>query len=100
MGKSADGSVYGCVIFDSTINRDFVGPEDEEFFMPIKKGSYSFIDHDSYLECLKLKPATAEKLLGGKFEGTLSSEHLAEAKRLVQLSRRHDFITLKMFGLI
>lgn len=100
MGKAEDGSVYGCVVFDSEINRDYVGPGDEEFYLPIKKGSYNFIDHDSYLECLKLKPATAEKLLNGKFEGTLSEEHMAAAKNLVKLSRRHNFITLKLYGII
>lgn len=100
MGVAADGSVYGCVVFDSEINREYIGPDEDEFFLPIKKGSYSFIDYDSYLECLKLKPATAEKLLSGKFEGTLSSVHMAEAKKLVQLSRRHDYIMLKMYGII
>lgn len=100
MGKAEDGSVYGCVVFDSEINSDYVSPGDEEFYLPIKKGSYSFIDHDSYLECLKLKPATAEKLLKGKYEGTLSEEHMTAAKNLVKLSRRHNFITLKMYGII
>ena len=100
MGKAADGSVYGCLVFDSEINREYVEPGDEEFYLPIRQGSYDFIDHDSYLECLKLKPATAEKLLSGKYEGMLTAEHLATAKNLVKMSRRHNFITLKMYGII
>lgn len=100
MGKAADGSIYGCAVFDSKINRDYISPGDEEFFIPISKGKYSFIDHDSYLECLKLKPATAEKLLNGKLEGHLIQEDLDEAMRLVKLSRRHDHILLKMYGII
>ena len=82
------------------INREYVEPGDEEFYLPIEQGSYEFIDHDSYLECLKLKPATAEKLLSGKYEGMLTAEHLATARNLVKLSRRHNFITLKMYGII
>ena len=100
MGKAADGSVYGCAVFDSKINRDYISPGDEEFFIPIKAGKYSFIDHDSYLECLKLKPATSEKLLSGKLEGELDEADLNEALRLVKLSRRHDHILLKMYGII
>ena len=100
MGKTDDGSVYGCVVFDSGINRGYVAPGDEDLYLPIQKGSYSFIDHDSYLECLKLKPATAEKLLAGKYEGTLSTAHMVAAKELVKQSRRHNFITLKMYGII
>lgn len=73
---------------------------DEEFFIPIKAGKYYFIDHDSYLECLKLKPATSEKLLSGKLEGELDEADLNEALRLVKLSRRHDHILLKMYGII
>lgn len=65
MGKAEDGSVYGCVVFDSEINSDYVSPGDE-----------------------------------GKYEGTLSEEHMTAAKNLVKLSRRHNFITLKMYGII
>lgn len=100
LGKADDGSVYGCVIFDSAINREYVEPVDEEFYLPIKQGSYPFIDHDSYLECLKLKPATAEKLLAGTAEGKLKQEDFDAAIRLVRMSRRHSFILLKMYGII
>ena len=100
LGKTEDGSLLGCVVFDSMINRDYVSPGDEDFYIPIKQSRYSFIDHDSYLECLKLKPATAEKLLAGKFEGKLREEDLSKAKELVKLSRRHNFITLKLYGII
>ena len=64
------------------------------------KGRYSFIDHDSFLECLELKPATAEKLLAGKAEGQLSAQDLQEALKLVKMSRRHSFILLKMYGIL
>lgn len=99
MGKTEDGSMFGCVVFDSEMNREYVPPGDEIFFMPIPAGRYPFIDHDSVLECLKLKRATAEKLLLGKAEGKLMREDLEEALKLVGMSRRNDIITLKMFGI-
>ena len=100
MGKASDGSVYGCVVFDSKMNRNYIEPGDEDFYLPIKEGKYPFLDHDSFLECLELKPATAEKLLSGKAEGKLNPEDLRDALKLVKMSRRHSFILLKMFGII
>lgn len=82
------------------MNRNYIEPGDEDFYLPIKEGKYPFLDHDSFLECLELKPATAEKLLSGKAEGKLSPEDLREALKLVKMSRRHSFILLKMFGII
>ena len=100
IGKTSDGSVYGCVVFDSDMNREYVEPGEEEFYLPIQAGRYSFIDHDSYLECLELKPATAEKLLAGRVEGTLRPDDLQEAMKLVKMSRRHSFVLLKTFGIL
>ena len=100
MGKAQDGSVYGCIVFDSAINREYVEPGEEEFYLPIREGRYPFIDHNSYLECLELKPATAEKLLAGKAEGKLNSEDFEAALKLVRMSRRHSYILLKMYGII
>lgn len=99
MGKTEDGSLFGCVVFDSAMNREYVSPGDELFFMCIPSGRYPFIDHDSVLDCLKLKPATAEKLLLGKPEGRLNQEDFQKALELVNLSRRNDYFTLKMFGM-
>lgn len=99
MGKSDDGSLFGCVIFDSSINREHVSPGDEEFFIPVPKGKYSFIDHDSYIECLKLKPATVTKLRKGKAEGRLQPDDLAKALKLVKFSRRNGPMILKMYNI-
>ena len=74
MGKTEDESLFGCVVFDSDMNREYVPPGDDIFYIPIPKGRYPFIDHDSVLECLKLKPASPEKLLLGKAEGKLLQE--------------------------
>jgi len=100
MGKSDDGCLFGCVIFDSSINRDYVGPGDDEFFIPVPKGKYSFIDHDSYIECLKLKSATVSKLRKGKAEGRLLPDDLAKALELVKLSPRNGPMVLRMYNIV
>jgi len=100
MGKSDDGSLFGCVIFDSSINREHVSPGYEEFFIPVPKGKYSFIDHDSYIECLKLKPATVGKLRKGKAEGKLLPEDLAKALELVKLSPRNGPMLLSLYNIV
>lgn len=100
MGKSDDGSLFGCVIFDSSINRDYIGPGDDEFFIPVPKGKYNFIDHDSYIECLKLKPATVSKLKKGKAEGRLLPDDLAKALELVKLSPRNGPMVLRMYNIV
>ena len=40
MGKAQDGSLYGCVVFDSKINKSYLTPGTEEFYIPIAKGTY------------------------------------------------------------
>lgn len=99
LGIADDGSLMGCVVFDSKINREHVEPGDEEFFIPIPKGSYSFIDHDSYLECLKLKPATLYNIRHGKAEGHLTDEDLRKALELAKMSRRNSPITLNVYNI-
>lgn len=69
MGMAADGSIYGCAAFDSEVNRDYLQPGTEGFYLKLGAGTYSFLDKDSVIDCLKLKPATADKLLSGKYEG-------------------------------
>ena len=70
-----------------------------EFFMPIAAGDYSFLSHDSYLDCSKLKPAVAEKLLEGQYMGVMKPKHMTEAKRLICMSPRESYIHLRKYGL-
>lgn len=99
MGVDGKDNIYGGVVFDSKINLNHVSPMMMEFFMPITVTDYPFLTHDSYLDCMKLKPAVAEKLLDGQLKGILKTEHLAEAKRLICMSPRESFIHLKKYGL-
>lgn len=99
MGIDEEGNIYGGVVFDSEINRNHVSPMMMEFFMPIAASEYAFLTHDSYLDCSKLKPAVAEKLLAGELKGVLKPAHMTEAKRLICMSPRESFIHLRKYGL-
>ena len=89
----------GCVVFDSEKNREHIEPGYDEFFIPISQGKYSFIDHDSFLECLRLKPATLSNIRHGKAEGRLTDEDLQKALELTKKSNRNSIITLKAYNI-
>lgn len=99
MGISDDGSLMGCVVFDSEKNREHIEPGYDEFFIPISQGKYSFIDHDSFLECLRLKPATLSNIRHGKAEGRLTEDDLQKALELTKKSNRNSIITLVVYNI-
>lgn len=99
MGIADDGSLMGCVVFDSEKNREHIEPGYDEFFIPIPQGKYSFIDHDSFLECLKLKPATLSNIRHGKAEGCLTDDDLKKALELTKKSNRNSIMTLKAYNI-
>lgn len=99
LGKLADGRMCCCAVFDSQINKDFIPPDLRSFFLKVKGGEYTFLTHDSYIDCLEMKYATPTKLLSGKPEGRLTDEHLQKVLELVRMSPKHDFVKLSMYGL-
>lgn len=99
LGKLADGRMCCCAVFDSEINRDYIHPDLQSFFLPVKTGQYHFLTHDSYIDCLEMKYATPGKLQSGKPEGRLTEEDLQKVIDLVRQSPKHDFVKLKMYGL-
>lgn len=99
LGKLADGRMFCCAVFDSEINRDYIHPDYQSFFLPVKAGQYPFLTHDSYIDCLEMKYATPGKLLSGKPEGRLTDKDLSAVLELVRQSPKHDFVKLSMYGL-
>lgn len=99
MGRASDGSIYGCVHFNSELNREYIAPGYEEFYLPISKSEYSFLDHDSYIDCVKLKVASESKLLSGLFMGRIKEKHYNAIKQKVCLSPRNESLFLRMLGL-
>lgn len=99
MGIADDGSLMGCVVFDSKMNSNHIEPGNEEFYIPIAKGKYAFIKHDSYLECMKLKPATLYNIRHGKAEGKLNDDDLQKALELTKKSQRNTIVTLRAYNI-
>lgn len=99
MGIADDGSLMGCVVFDSEMNHEHIEPSNEEFYIPISKGKYTFIKHDSYLECMKLKPATLYNIRHGKAEGRLKDDDLQKALELTKKSQRNTIVTLRAYNI-
>jgi hypothetical protein len=100
MGFDNQGNIYGGVVFDSEINRNYVNPDFEDFFLPIPCSKYTFLDHDSYIDCRKLKPSTLETLLEGDFCGDIAHDDFSNIIKLLRMSPRETYVHLKSFGLI
>jgi len=100
MGFDNQGNIYGGVVFDSEINRDFVSYDFEDFFLPISCTKYSFLKHDSFIDCRKMKPSTLEKLLEGEFCGDIAQDDYQNVVKLLKMSPRETYVHLKSFGLI
>lgn len=99
MGMAPDGSVYGCVHFNSELNREYMVPGYEDFYLKISGSAYAFLTHDSYIDCVKLKEASAMKLLSGKYMGKIKEDHFKLIRQKVCLSPRNAPLFLKWLGL-
>lgn len=100
VGFDNQGNVYGGVVFDSVINRDFVSPDFEDFFLPISCSKYAFLEHDSYIDCRKMKPSALETLLDGDFCGNILEEDFSNIVKLLKMSPRETYVRLRSFGII
>ena len=100
MGFDSQGNIYGGVVFDSVINRNFVSHDFEDFFLPIPCSKYSFLEHDCFIDCRKMKPSTLEKLLEGEFCGDIAQDDYQNVVKLLKMSPRETYVHLKTFGLI
>lgn len=80
---------------DITPSHDF-----EDFFLPIPCSKYSFLEHDCFIDCRKMKPSTLEKLLEGEFCGDIAQDDYQNVVKLLKMSPRETYVHLKTFGLI
>lgn len=100
IGFDARGNVYGGVVFDSNINRDFISPDFIDFFLPIPCARYSFLTHDSYIDCRKMKPVLLSTLLTGDYCGMINASDYDNIIKLIKMSPRETYIRLRTFGII
>ena len=100
IGFDAHGNVYGGVVFDSNINRDFISLDFVDFFLPISSSRYSFLSHDSYIDCRKMKPVLLSTLLEGEYCGTIDAADFDNILKLIKMSPRETFVRLRTFGIL
>ena len=100
MGFDNQGNIYGGVVFDSEINRNFVNDDFEDFFLPIPCSKYSFLEHDSYIDCRRMKPSTLEKLIEGEFCGNIAQDDFSNIVKLLRMSPLETYVHLKTFGIM
>lgn len=100
VGFDNQGNIYGGVVFDSDINRNYISHDFEDFFLPIPKAKYSFLTHDSYIDCRRMKPSTLKTLLEGEFCGNIADDDYSNVVKLLKMSPMETFVRLRTYGLV
>lgn len=98
LGFDSEGNVYGGVIINSNINQR-IPQAVNDWQMPIKCSKYAFLEHDSFVDCSKLKSASANKFSTWKYLGSVESEDVEIILRTVKESPNETQEHLAMFGL-
>lgn len=99
LGFDEDGNVYGGVIFNSLVNLN-LPPFIQAMQHAIKKGSYGFLSHDSYIDCSSIKSVRKTKLLKSQHVGTLKTVDTIDVITKIKSNTRISKIELKRFGII
>jgi hypothetical protein len=100
IGFDEHGNIYGGVVFDSEINRDYVSPDFIDFFLPIPSARYSFLTHDSYIDCRRMKPVLLTTLLDGEYCGMIESVDFDNIIKLIKMSPLETYVHLKIYGIM
>ena len=100
IGFDEQGNVYGGVVFDSDINRYYISPAFVDFFLPISCSKYSFLTHDSYIDCRKMKPVLLSTLLEGDYCGEIEASDFNNIIKLIKMSPRETYVRLRTFGIL
>lgn len=98
LGFDKDGNVYGGVIINSNINPN-VPQSVKDWQMPIRQTKYPFLEHDSFVDCSKLKCASPEKFGQWKYLGVMEAEDVLLIQETIQSSPNETKAHLAMFGL-
>ena len=97
LGFDSEGNAYGGVIINSEINPN-IPQSMKNCHLHIECSKYSFLDHDSYVDCSKLKIANIEKFGKWQYLGFFSLEDV-QLITTIQGSPNETKEHLAMFGL-
>lgn len=98
LGFDSEGNIYGGVIINSNINQR-IPQAIKDWQMPIKCSKYAFLEHDSFVDCSKLKCASADKFSTWKYLGSVESEDVEIILGTIKESPNETQEHLAMFGL-
>ncbi len=99
LGWDDQGNAYGGVVFNSRVNLKL--PYNIQLYhYPIRKSAYSFLTHDSFIDCTSLMRVCGSQLTSATFRGALSQEHLEYVLGAVRESGTIPAIKLRMYGII
>lgn len=98
LGFDSEGNIYGGVIINSNINQR-IPQAVKDWQMPIKCSKYAFLEYDSFVDCSKLKSASADKFSTWKYLGSVESEDVEIILGTIKESPNETQEHLAMFGL-
>lgn len=98
LGKHADGTIFGGVVINSVINRS-IPPGRQRLLMPIKCSQYTFLEHDSFVDCSTLKTAKPEEYNKWQYKGNVSDEDVDIITGTLLESEYEDRAKMKLFGI-
>lgn len=96
LGVDDDGTIYGGVVINHAINPN-ISPKKQHLHHPISMSKYSFLEEDSFVNCVDLKTLSLEQLLLGEFLGNIQDDDLDIITMLVIQSPFSDNATLERF---
>ena len=98
LGFDSDGNVYGGVIINSNINQR-IPQSIKDWQMPIRCSDYPFLEHDSFVDCSRLKCASADKFNTWKYLGYIQLEDVEIIIGTIKESPNETSEHLAVFGL-
>ena len=99
LGVDSNGNAFGGVIFNSDSNRR-VPLQHWLYHFPISGHSYSFLKHNSFIDCSTLMTVQVSALSKTTFRGRLSVEHLDSVLTSVRECGTIPAFKLKRYGII
>ncbi len=98
LGFDIDGNAYGGVIINSNINQNM--PQTiKDWQMPIRCSKYDFLEHDSFVDCSKLKCASIEKFGMWQFKGCIEQDDIELIVDTIKSSPNETTGHLALYGL-
>ncbi|MBR6083384.1 MAG: hypothetical protein IKP62_10765 [Salinivirgaceae bacterium] len=97
MGVTESGTVYGGVVINSSIDK--VPSHLRNWYIPLQQYRYSFLQHDSYVNCLQIKEVPQNKFGSWLFLGCIEEIDLSLISNKLITSPMENAERLSRFGL-